>query len=550
MKSTHSLSIWIKTRQNENKHFKEKYKKLHIVPKLYLKELVNNNLDIFGKKILKSKFYEDLIGIESSSQSFWKRFNKMCKYKTWRDSKKNGRKFYIIMPSRNECIKNFKFYLEHITDAPKRIKEPVIHKCAKCPYKTELKHNYNVHLKYHKKIEKEKKDYISLLKSKCDENGKLSIYISEQEKKINIDQPITVCIEPCYLFALYERKYRKTLSVRYFSDFKIVSKDFSYKNRDIKEAEIERQSYIQNIQRNVKTDTKTIKFCDINPTYLTKYFNYVEPIIHYPEQKVPFDPYIIGAWLGDGTKNSPIITNQDAEIIIYLKKTLPNYNLYLQYNDRYNYRFNQIFPKNRGRYYKNSFKTMLKSLNLYNNKHIPDIYKYNSLEVRLQVLAGLIDTDGSLSRHYYEISQKRKILSKDIIELARSCGYFVKVRKKKVKWIYKGKTDIREYFRIFISLYYHSKSIPVKIKRKKFDVLNETLFLPKIKLESKNRIIWTNELDNLIKQTVQKYHKKFPKNKRYDWDWILEEIIKKNKIFTLQHKRNIHTRWVKTITQN
>jgi len=68
---------------------------------------------------------------------------------------------------------------------------------------------------------------------------------------------------------------------------------------------------------------------------------------------------------------------------------------------------------------------LLKQYKLVNNKHIPDIYKYNTREIRLQVLAGLLDTDGYLSRNNcYEIIQKRKILSDDIVFLARSLGFY------------------------------------------------------------------------------------------------------------------------------
>ena len=45
-----------------------------------------------------------------------------------------------------------------------------------------------------------------------------------------------------------------------------------------------------------------------------------------------------------------------------------------------------------------------------NNKHIPSIFKYNSEDVLLEILAGVIDTDGTLNRkrQYYEITQVYK----------------------------------------------------------------------------------------------------------------------------------------------
>ena len=57
------------------------------------------------------------------------------------------------------------------------------------------------------------------------------------------------------------------------------------------------------------------------------------------------------------------------------------------------------------------------------NKHIPNIYKCNSRDIRLQVLAGLIDSDGSTVRGGCDIIQKNEILLDDIIYLARSLGF-------------------------------------------------------------------------------------------------------------------------------
>ena len=48
--------------------------------------------------------------------------------------------------------------------------------------------------------------------------------------------------------------------------------------------------------------------------------------VEFPEREIPFDPYIIGLWLGDGSSIAEI-TNIDGEIIKYLEETLPQYDL-------------------------------------------------------------------------------------------------------------------------------------------------------------------------------------------------------------------------------
>jgi replicative DNA helicase len=89
-------------------------------------------------------------------------------------------------------------------------------------------------------------------------------------------------------------------------------------------------------------------------------------------------------------------------------------------------------------YYKTGFKKgnnpltlQYKKFNLINNKHIPKEVYQSSLNYRMQVLAGIIDTDGFIksktnkSGASYEISMSRPELIADIGKLAASCGFKV-----------------------------------------------------------------------------------------------------------------------------
>ena len=60
----------------------------------------------------------------------------------------------------------------------------------------------------------------------------------------------------------------------------------------------------------------------------------------------------------------------------------------------------------------NPFLNALSDLNLLSNKHIPKSYLINNTEVRKQVLAGLLDTDGYMTKSCYEIVTKFKSLAK------------------------------------------------------------------------------------------------------------------------------------------
>ena len=181
--------------------------------------------------------------------------------------------------------------------------------------------------------------------------------------------------------------------------------------------------------------------------------------VEFPYKDVLFDPYIIGYWLGDGSQRDPVISTQDSTVLYYLFKELPKQNLLLNYQSGYDYRITGIKGVN-------PFLKSLQYYNLINNKHIPNDYKINDRETRLQILAGLLDSDGYCDNKCYEITQKNKILADDILFLCRSLGFAAYMTECSKSCMYKGEKKTGTYYRINISgneLY----NIPVKIQRKK-----------------------------------------------------------------------------------
>ena len=181
--------------------------------------------------------------------------------------------------------------------------------------------------------------------------------------------------------------------------------------------------------------------------------------VDFPEKIVPFDPYVLGVWLGDGSSRDPIITSQDSTLLYYLREFANKNNLAMNYQSGYDYRFSSF-----RRCDENMFLHFLKTNNLIHNKHIPESYKINCRNVRLQILAGLIDTDGYLTSGTYEIIQKSKQLSDDICFLARSLGFATTTSRVLKTCTYKGSVVGGYYFRTFISG--DISVIPVKIPRK------------------------------------------------------------------------------------
>jgi type II secretory pathway predicted ATPase ExeA len=71
----------------------------------------------------------------------------------------------------------------------------------------------------------------------------------------------------------------------------------------------------------------------------------------------------------------------------------------------------------------NPVRTALHRYTLISNKHIPQVYKANSRRVRLELLAGLIDADGTLTGSGYDVVLKSERLASDLVFLARSLGF-------------------------------------------------------------------------------------------------------------------------------
>ena len=176
--------------------------------------------------------------------------------------------------------------------------------------------------------------------------------------------------------------------------------------------------------------------------------------INYHEKNVELDPYLLGLWLGDGTLpygEEPIIASNDIEIKEFISNWCSENNSELVQESKYKLRIrrkNYSFGKESidGKKYENipeyferinPFTNLLKKYNLIGNKHIPSQYFMNSREVRLKLLAGLIDTDGHVSKEHngkrVVIIQSNPNLSLQIINLARSLGFVVNhtIREKK-----------------------------------------------------------------------------------------------------------------------
>lgn len=209
---------------------------------------------------------------------------------------------------------------------------------------------------------------------------------------------------------------------------------------------------------------------------------YRVPII-FPEKEVPFDPYMFGYWLGDGSSRGPIITTQDATVLHYFSRNLGKYGMFLNYVSKYDYRMTD--PKK-----PNYFFRTIRDLGLLQNKHVPPVYKYNSRRIQLALLAGFIDADGSAISGGWDVVQKSEKLLDDIMFVARSLG-FACYKQKCTKVCLNSKNGPKPgtYYRCTISGK-GVEDVPCKIRRKvieprlqKKNVLNTGIRVEKLDVD-------------------------------------------------------------------
>lgn len=145
-----------------------------------------------------------------------------------------------------------------------------------------------------------------------------------------------------------------------------------------------------------------------------------QPIIHFKKKDILIDPYTLGALLGDGclTKNLSF-TTEDEEILNRMK--FPEK---ISLKRRKNCKYGYSIKKGESNY---SIKDYLEKYKLFgtnsSTKFIPKEYIFNDYETRLELLRGILDTDGYVSKiGVIELALVSKQLIEDVAFIARSLG--------------------------------------------------------------------------------------------------------------------------------
>lgn len=186
--------------------------------------------------------------------------------------------------------------------------------------------------------------------------------------------------------------------------------------------------------------------------------------VDFKEQPITIDPYFLGVWLGDGTTSGTSVTNMEPEIEEYMQRYADFLGMKLRKVPQKSNAF--LYSISRKSHRDIGFSPSMRAIGVIGNKHIPKQYLINTREIRLKVLAGIIDTDGYLTKNkwpWYEVTLKSSQLANDVVFLARSLGFGVTTAKC-TKGI-KRTGFVGEYNRIRISG--DLSTIPLLVKRKK-----------------------------------------------------------------------------------
>ena len=170
---------------------------------------------------------------------------------------------------------------------------------------------------------------------------------------------------------------------------------------------------------------------------------------------LPIDPYLLGYWLGDGTSCTGTITVGEQDAVEFIEKMESIGETINKHKSSATYRVKDLTVR-------------LKSEGLLNNKHIPRIYQMGSINQRLELLKGLMDSDGYCSdKGMCEFSSSLETLANDAYELI--CGLGMKASITRGSSTLKGVRH-KDRFRIYIN----PKLNIFNLKRKSMKILDKS----------------------------------------------------------------------------
>lgn len=212
-----------------------------------------------------------------------------------------------------------------------------------------------------------------------DKNGKLTKVLHTSDihfkpcKKIIFDDNTEIIADEDHRWeiSLIKERYPNGIKERYFHHQVMTTKEI--------------QKYLESI-----TNDKGKRVTHLIPKIVNS------KALQLPERDLPIHPYVFGVWLGDGNKCDGKVTNMYQELWDEIEKCGYKLGDDVSQGGAGKAQTRTIF----------GLTQELRNLGCLYNKHIPDIYLRSSYLQRLEILYGLMDTDG-----YYNKTRNRYVLT-------------------------------------------------------------------------------------------------------------------------------------------
>lgn len=163
-------------------------------------------------------------------------------------------------------------------------------------------------------------------------------------------------------------------------------------------------------------------------------YRYAIPInkpLQFSEKQYSVEPYVMGLILGDGSfrydksQKAFMFSSEDEELPAEIYKRM-GYSCYKKNSDcNYNWSFEGIYNGHKNVWVEDILKDYPELWNVKSElKHVPFDYYYGSIEQRIDLLAGLLDTDGSIDeKGRIRFTTISPFLRDDVVWLATSLGF-------------------------------------------------------------------------------------------------------------------------------
>ena len=204
--------------------------------------------------------------------------------------------------------------------------------------------------------------------------------------------------------------------------------------------------------------------------------------VEFNEQQIDFDPYFLGYYIGDGCfqRYSITVGNQDKEEVYNLLRESIGEDFTTSYHENRNiwcfYIHNDL---------KKKCGNILGTCNS-GEKYIPDEYLFNTVENRIALLQGLMDSDGYVDkRGICQFTTKSKKLADNVYFIVRSLGGNASIKQKKTGYFNKKtneRIDCGIAYTITIS-FEDENIIPFRLERK------VKRYKPRTKYLNQNKIV-------------------------------------------------------------